>query len=742
KSGPSCSNCETSFILQFHFEPTTKDTRVVSPTVSITVLRKPQDETGCSMEYVGMLGDGRILLRARYGVGLWVAPLTLLDKTAMSQEMLDGVYSNPDSIFDIMDYKDGLEEDRPVPLEYPGMATKGRECVLSGSLTPTHVLPLYKSGATLKPIAIVDIMTALEQEQRGRERESVAHDTEGEERDTDAVTLNVETAPHVFGQTVMVAADSVYHASYKVQPATPLFTTAVEESMAMLASNLRDVDYMAPDAYGQEAAVTAYCPFTQCVTPLPSPHHTQMATTLSEAEVSASAISLGDACDLDAIAKLTQFSQYAPGCFEGSTDNGITPVELRGRYIKDTLPPGMDVYKISHAPKHYRIRYALVSDTGADPLSIIPEGLRHPDMELIEEGRLGDMMGAPVWKGCLAHPLSVESGFVIGFDGGRRDGGARIGTQHPCSCGITPALSSDPFSPYRTDWVGIPVLVSLPGGTDTDTHPKATYDWDEGVLASAGLNYPLPDRAFDVPDRGCDTVDIAMGDPDAASGRWNIHVRSSSGYPYAETVALHESITLPDNPGDTLFQTLAVVKDVSTRFRDNTETIGAVGGMDGVGEWYQMVHTVGVSTNRAGFFTTHLYGKRQCVSVGGLGESGPEAYVFDEESQSGVGWQSVTGQTLEASVPGGWYSNSDCINVTYVRSCLASVPGGWYSNSGWGDGSYPCFVLRDRAGKAVGARILYITEDDVEEGEEEAEVPVAPPVRNVKRVRAQRVSHQ
>ena len=62
-----------------------------------------------------------------------------------------------------------------------------------------------------------------------------------------------------------------------------------------------------------------------------------------------------------------------------------------------------------------------------------------------------------------------------------------------------------------------------------------------------------------------------------------------------------------------------------------------------------------------------------------------------------------------------------CCSLTCDTKLSAGVlEGGCVSSAGYGDGSYDCFIARDGLAAAVGVRIVYITEADFEEEENEA----------------------
>ncbi|GIQ79910.1 hypothetical protein KIPB_000617 [Kipferlia bialata] len=758
--GYSSTCSKATCILQFKALP---DSPSLSPCVSLSILRAwRQGEWGNGMEYKGVLGDGRLLLKVSHGPGLMIAPTSLLDKAVMSQEELQSALADPGHIHQSLvmteEYSETVpEECRPVSVDYdpeyrmddirltalPGWdlvatpnvclalrhgSTKPVTLTLvdkadgadintpplfslltdPSSPTPTHLLPLYKTGTLVTPIPIPTVLSALEGDM-----------------DVDPVCIEVETTPTSFGETRVVAGDMVIAASDKASPPTPFFSSALDEAKATFTRCMAEQGVEA-DNLKEYPRALGYSFLSDSVLPLPTPCYqtvaaihvsgkgltllcsvgsdTQVALTLTRDEVTAGTVPLGEACDMAALARLTQFSQYTAPPFGSSSDNGVTPVVKLGKFIQEAMPAKMDVYKITHAPKYYRIRYVLVGDKtgeGEDPLSAVPMGLRHPDIEVIEEARLGDMIGAPIWKGGKSNPMNVESGFVVGFSDGRRDGGARVGTQRRGSSGLGGALG------WGTDWAGVPVLVSLPNNKQVgEQAPKAEYDWNAGTIKAAGLTHPLPYRGFEVVKEkgwgGAPTVDLIMTDPayddsdscplitDAATGRWNTYARPGDGCCYAETIALHESVPVPESEDD-LFKRLTPIEGVNAREYTQSGTVGEAGELEGVGKWMQFAFGVGVDTNRAGYFTKHLFKKKDFVSVAGLGESGPEAFIFDEEYHGGVGWESVTGFEPEAP-----------------------VPGGWFSDSGWGDGCYFSFVLRDGRGKAVGARILYVQEPEPE----------------------------
>lgn len=94
--------------------------------------------------------------------------------------------------------------------------------------------------------------------------------------------------------------------------------------------------------------------------------------------------------------------------------------------------------------------------------------------------------------------------------------------------------------------------------------------------------------------------------------------------------------------------------------------------------------TVGVDSGQAGFFCAETYAQVQ---------------------------KSKCGEP-------GFYGMACALTCETVNS--AGVLGfGVVSSSGFGDGSYECLVKKDRAGRVVAARIIFITEDDLVDDEDE-----------------------
>ena len=71
-----------------------------------------------------------------------------------------------------------------------------------------------------------------------------------------------------------------------------------------------------------------------------------------------------------------------------------------------------------------------------------------------------------------------------------------------------------------------------------------------------------------------------------------------------------------------------------------------------------------------------------------------------------------------------YHDNDDCNRDWYLDVCKLTDPFGTkddkcvVSSSGYGDGSYDCFLLRDKNNEVVGFQIVFIEDDDEEDYDE------------------------
>ena len=65
----------------------------------------------------------------------------------------------------------------------------------------------------------------------------------------------------------------------------------------------------------------------------------------------------------------------------------------------------------------------------------------------------------------------------------------------------------------------------------------------------------------------------------------------------------------------------------------------------------------------------------------------------------------------------GWYDM--CCKITLADKGAGVIEGGVVSSSGFGDGGYDCYSLKDKQGKIVAIKVVFIGEEEEEEDNEE-----------------------
>lgn len=63
-----------------------------------------------------------------------------------------------------------------------------------------------------------------------------------------------------------------------------------------------------------------------------------------------------------------------------------------------------------------------------------------------------------------------------------------------------------------------------------------------------------------------------------------------------------------------------------------------------------------------------------------------------------------------------WYEM--CCDKTLSDQGAGVIPGGVVSRSGYGDGGYDCFIQKDKSGQIVGVKIVFISEEEFKEEED------------------------
>ena len=109
--------------------------------------------------------------------------------------------------------------------------------------------------------------------------------------------------------------------------------------------------------------------------------------------------------------------------------------------------------------------------------------------------------------------------------------------------------------------------------------------------------------------------------------------------------------------------------------------------------WEKCAFEVGVDSGQAGIFDSNHY--RRDADAKGYKYTGEDGPIVPDEP---------------------WYSM--CCDQTQTVNSAGVVPGGVVSCSGFGDGGYDAFVLKDKSGKIVAVRIVFIGADEVEDAED------------------------
>lgn len=63
-----------------------------------------------------------------------------------------------------------------------------------------------------------------------------------------------------------------------------------------------------------------------------------------------------------------------------------------------------------------------------------------------------------------------------------------------------------------------------------------------------------------------------------------------------------------------------------------------------------------------------------------------------------------------------WYDK--CCKITLAEESAGVIDGGVVSSSGFGDGGYDCYSLKDKQGKVVAIKVIFIGDEEEENGEE------------------------
>lgn len=102
---------------------------------------------------------------------------------------------------------------------------------------------------------------------------------------------------------------------------------------------------------------------------------------------------------------------------------------------------------------------------------------------------------------------------------------------------------------------------------------------------------------------------------------------------------------------------------------------------------------IGVDSGQAGFFDYEYY-KKGKENDNKIEDEGENAY----------------------NVKGSFYST--CCGISLDNKQSGTLEQGFVSASGYGDGGYPLYVVRDAEGKVTAVKVVFISEDELEEEEE------------------------
>jgi len=105
---------------------------------------------------------------------------------------------------------------------------------------------------------------------------------------------------------------------------------------------------------------------------------------------------------------------------------------------------------------------------------------------------------------------------------------------------------------------------------------------------------------------------------------------------------------------------------------------------------------VGVDSGQAGIFDSQYY---------------KDGSVFDKKCNF------YRGHEDEENLEEQWYGH--CCDITLLEPGAGVIPHGVVSRSGIGDGSYYCYVMIDENTEIVEVTIVFLNEDEEEEGDDE-----------------------
>lgn len=97
-----------------------------------------------------------------------------------------------------------------------------------------------------------------------------------------------------------------------------------------------------------------------------------------------------------------------------------------------------------------------------------------------------------------------------------------------------------------------------------------------------------------------------------------------------------------------------------------------------------------------------------------VGVDSGQAGIFDHQIYRVD--ESVIGET-EFMPEDKWYSS--CCDQTLGELGAGVINGGVVSSSGFGDGGYEAFIAKNAEGKVIAVQIVFITEEDLLEDEDE-----------------------